>query len=88
MTRFSFFERLKQNALDVYNDAFLDIAFTNLAREPAETDCDKSDDDFVLLRPSVTYIELFEVLSEHYSDLFPFVNDLMPLIYAMVDEEE
>ena len=72
----------------IYNDAFLDIAFTNLAREPAGTDCDKSDDDFAILKPSITYIELFEVISEHYSDLFPFVNDLMPLIYAMVDEEE
>ncbi len=71
----------------IYNDAFLDIAFTNLAREPTETYGDSNDNDFAILRPSITYIELFEVLSEHYSDVFPFVNDLMPLIYAMAEEE-
>ena len=70
----------------IYNDAFLDIAFTNLAREPAETYGENNDNDFATLRPSITYIELFEVLSEHYSDVFPFVNDLMPLIYAMSEE--
>ncbi len=69
----------------IYNDAFLDIAFTNLAREPADSCCDKN--DFAIIRPSITYIELFEVLSEHYSDVFPFVNDLMPLIYAMSEED-
>lgn len=74
----------------IYNDAFLDIAFTNLAREPVETYYDENDDndlvDFAILKPSITYIELFEVLSEHYIDAFPFVNDLMPLIYAMSEE--
>jgi hypothetical protein len=69
----------------IYNDAFLDIAFTNLAREPTESNSD--DNDFAILRPSITYIELFDVLSEHYSDVFPFVNDLMHLIYAMAEEE-
>ena len=71
----------------IYNDAFLDIAFTNLAQEPAESNSDDDNNDFAIIRPSITYIELFEVLSEHYSDLFPFVNDLMPLIYAMAEEE-
>jgi hypothetical protein len=72
---------------EIYNKAFIDIAFTNLAKEPAFSMDGAGDPETGELPPSITYLELFEVLEKHYAKQFPFIDDLMLEIYTLTETE-